>query len=79
MEVLSNAGFGEGSGRIWLTNVSCSGDERVLMNCSSNNGINSCTHAQDASIRCSLGKTPILVMTFQVNLARKKLILLRVH
>ena len=59
MEVLSNAGFGEGSGRIWLTNASCLGTERVLMNCSSNTGINSCTHAQDVSIRCPLGKTKL--------------------
>ena len=55
MQALGDASFGEGSGRIWLTNVSCSGSERLLMNCSSHSGINSCAHAQDAGVRCSIG------------------------
>ena len=54
--VLNAAAFGEGTGRIWLDNVQCTGSERELRNCTSNsNGINSCTHAQDAGMRCSPG------------------------
>ena len=50
------ASFGEGIGRIWLDNVQCTGSERQLRNCSMDSGgINSCTHAQDAGVRCSLG------------------------
>lgn len=48
--------FGEGSGRIWLTNVQCSGNERELANCTANSsGLNSCLHTQDAGIRCQQG------------------------
>ena len=51
------ARFGEGTGRIWLDNVQCTGSERQLRNCTtSSNGINSCTHGQDAGVRCSQGE-----------------------
>ena len=51
------AGFGEGTGRIWLDNVQCTGSERQLINCRANPaGIHSCTHAQDAGVRCPPGK-----------------------
>ena len=50
---LSGASFGEGTGRIWLDNVQCAGSERELRNCTaSSNGTNSCTHGQDAGVRC---------------------------
>ena len=50
--------FGEGTGMIWMDNVTCTGNERVLMNCTASfSGNNSCTHAQDAGVRCSGGKT----------------------
>ena len=53
---LSGATFGQGTERIWLDNVQCTGRERVLMNCrASSNGVNSCTHAQDAGVRCHSG------------------------
>ena len=48
--------FGEGTGRIWLDNVQCAGNESELRNCTtSSSGINSCTHAQDAGVRCLPG------------------------
>ena len=54
-EPLSGA-FGEGTGRIWLDNVQCSGSERQLRDCmADSSGINSCTHAQDAGVRCPPG------------------------
>ena len=53
---LSGGNFGEGTGRIWLDNVQCTGNERTLINCTaSSNGVNSCTHAQDAGVRCLPG------------------------
>ena len=53
----SGARFGEGIGRIWLNNVQCTGSERALMNCATNSsGVDSCTHAQDAGIRCREGE-----------------------
>ena len=56
MTALSQATFGQGTGRIWLDNVQCTGSDRVLINCTaSSNGVNSCTHAQDAGVRCPAG------------------------
>ena len=55
-EVVSGAVFGEGTGRVWLDNVECTGSERTLMDCTaSSNGDNNCTHAQDAGVRCQPG------------------------
>ena len=48
--------FGQGTGRIWLDNVQCTGSQRALMDCAaSSSGNNSCTHAQDAGVRCPTG------------------------
>ena len=56
VEALGQASFGVGTGRIWLDNVGCTGNERTLMQCGTNSsGINSCTHAQDAGVRCQTG------------------------
>ena len=56
-EALSLAQFGAGTGPIWLDNVLCSGDELELSECPHNNdnsfGSNSCTHNNDAGVRCS--------------------------
>jgi deleted-in-malignant-brain-tumors protein 1 len=50
------AGFGEGTGRIWLDRVQCLGNERELMDCTaSSSGMNTCTHARDVGVRCPLG------------------------
>ena len=55
-ESLTGAAFGEGTGRIWLDNVQCTGSERVLLECITNSsGVNSCTHAQDVGVRCLSG------------------------
>ena len=57
VQVFTQASFGEGTGMIWLTNVTCTENERVLMNCTADfSGSNSCTHAQDAGVRCSAGQ-----------------------
>ena len=56
-ELLSPATFGEGAGRIWLSNLQCRGNERMLLECTANSsGINPCTHAQDIGVRCQSGK-----------------------
>ena len=53
--------FGEGTGRIWLDNVQCTGNERALRNCTAiSNGVNSCTHSQDAGVRCPLGNIDVI-------------------
>ena len=53
---LTQASFGQGTGRIWLDNVQCTGSQRALMDCAaSSSGNNSCTHAQDAGATCPTG------------------------
>ena len=53
---LRNASFGEGTGRIWLNNLQCVGSELFLTNCFVNaSEINTCTHSQDAGVRCPQG------------------------
>ena len=53
---MSQASFGEGTGRIWLDNVTCTGSEQILINCTGNfSGETSCEHTQDAGVRCSVG------------------------
>ena len=51
---LSSAYFGEGSGPIWLNNVVCTGSESALASCGhlGLNPIRSCSHADDAGVRC---------------------------
>ena len=48
------ARFGQGSGRIWLDDVSCSGIERSIVDCGHNGwGVENCSHSEDASVICS--------------------------
>ena len=57
------AGFGQGTGRIWLDNVQCTGSEEELVMCrASSSGVNSCSHSQDAGVRC--GNSVILWSIF---------------
>uniref|UniRef100_I3IUW9 SRCR domain-containing protein n=1 Tax=Oreochromis niloticus TaxID=8128 RepID=I3IUW9_ORENI len=49
-----SADFGEGTGQIWLDNVTCSGNESSLTECKhSGFGSNSCRHGQNAAVICS--------------------------
>ena len=52
---IRSAGFGQGSGSIFLDSVLCNGSESALASCG-HLGINvsrSCSHAEDAGVRCS--------------------------
>ena len=56
MEALTQAHFGEGTGRIWLDSVQCIGNETMLRECTAGSeGVSSCTHARDAGVRCPPG------------------------
>ena len=55
---LSGAAFGEGTGRIWMSGLSCGTTELSLFSCSSVTTIGSvettttCAHSNDAAVRC---------------------------
>ena len=55
---LSNAAFGEGTGRIWMSGLSCGTTELSLFSCSSVTAIGSvesttsCSHSDDVAVRC---------------------------
>ena len=49
-----HAGFGLGSGPIHLDNVSCTGSEAALVNCTYDRITTDCFHIEDAGVRCSL-------------------------
>ncbi|XP_073725828.1 scavenger receptor cysteine-rich type 1 protein M130-like [Misgurnus anguillicaudatus] len=54
VQVTYFAYFGEGSGRVWMDEVACSGSESTLKNCRSNGwGVHNCGHGLDASVICS--------------------------
>ena len=48
------ARFGAGIGKIWLEEVRCSGNEKLLVDCSHHGwGSHECGHSEDASVICS--------------------------
>ena len=54
---IGSAGFGQGSGSIWLNSVTCTGSESTLASCG-HVGIgntSSCYHYEDAGVKCSEG------------------------
>ena len=58
-DVLANATFGEGTGRIWMSGLTCGTTQQLsLFNCmlatpiGSVENMTSCTHADDAAVRC---------------------------
>ena len=49
-----SAHYGQGTGPIWLSRLSCIGNEPNLINCSQLSvGTKNCTHSDDASVYCS--------------------------
>ena len=52
------AHFGEGTGRIWLDDLICSGNEERLVDCPQSYkqsfvGVHNCTHEEDAGVTCA--------------------------
>ena len=55
---IGSAGFGQGSGSIWLDSITCTGSESTLASCGHLGvGISrSCYHYEDAGVKCSEGR-----------------------
>ncbi|XP_067399339.1 deleted in malignant brain tumors 1 protein-like, partial [Emydura macquarii macquarii] len=53
------AHFGQGSDRIWLDEVNCTGTEAALSDCRARPwGDSNCTHREDAGVNCSVSAVP---------------------
>ena len=50
----SGAHFGQGSGPIFMDDVTCSGSESRLIDCVYDNNTIEDTHAEDAGVHCQL-------------------------
>ncbi|XP_073694674.1 scavenger receptor cysteine-rich domain-containing protein DMBT1-like [Garra rufa] len=61
LEVKNAAYFGQGSGTVWMNNVTCFGNEPTLMNCPYNATPNKCGHDKDAGVICGSVKVLLRV------------------
>ena len=51
---ISERHYGQGSGKIWLSDLNCTGTESSIVNCSHSGwGVNNCNHSSDAGVRCT--------------------------
>ena len=54
VQVSGNAKYGQGSSKIWLDNVQCTGNETRLTSCTHDGwGSHQCSHSQDAGLKCA--------------------------
>ncbi|PVD37785.1 hypothetical protein C0Q70_00386 [Pomacea canaliculata] len=53
-KAVMQAGFGQGSGKIWMDNLECKGTETRLQDCTSSGfGEHNCWHSEDAGVICT--------------------------
>ena len=67
---IGSAGFGQGSGPIWLDSVTCTGSELTLADCG-HLGVGvtrSCYHFEDAGVTCSLQGVCLIIYIYIIIL-----------
>ncbi|KAH3725243.1 hypothetical protein DPMN_051078 [Dreissena polymorpha] len=64
--ILHHDDFDEGSGQIWLDDVSCNGTESSIVNCAHSEwGMHNCVHEEDVGVICgSVGRRIDLISPF---------------
>lgn len=63
------AHYGEGSGKIWIDNLGCTGNESDLFECPMNAiGKHNCGHNEDVGVKCNGNSPPLLSMALPVRL-----------
>ena len=79
-----SAGFGQGSGSIWLDSVMCTGSESTLASCGHLGvGITSCNHSKDAGVACSTDRVKGIIKIgykyyqIKITMMRKSIELLK--
>ena len=57
-KAIGSAGFGQGSGSVWLGGVACLGNESNIISCGrlSVNITRKCSHSKDAGVNCTESK-----------------------
>ena len=58
----ASATFGRGNGTIWMGDVRCTGNERLLTECRHNGwGKQNCEHSEGVGVVCASGKNNVLL------------------
>ena len=59
LQATKKAKYGQGTGKIWLSRVNCTGNENSLVLCSHSSwGSQNCNHSEDAGVICSMKGIP---------------------
>ena len=68
-KLVYRAGFGEGTGPIWIDQISCRGNEASILECRHNGwGIHDCVHQEDAGVHCKR-KEPVKPASLPLRLS----------
>ena len=59
-----SAFYGKGTGQVWLDNLECVGTEKTIGNCSHSGWGSSCSHGEDAGVKCVSGSYILLLILF---------------